>query len=98
MSERTPRYSKEESVRRGREIFERTIRPLVEGEDPYKYVAIDIETGDFELDADSRTATDRLVARNPNAQIFMRRVGFPYTHRVGFVPRQADRPVLRKTT
>lgn len=36
-----------------------------------KYVAIDIETGDYEMDTDELAASDRLVARLPGAQIWL---------------------------
>ncbi len=45
MPVRQPRYSKEEFARRGNEIYEHAIRPLVEGDNPGKFVALDIETG-----------------------------------------------------
>ena len=83
MSGRQPRYSKEEFARRGDEIFERDIRPHVEGIDEQTFVLIDIETGDYEIDADGLAASDRLFARRPDAQIWMRRFGSPYAHRFG---------------
>jgi len=49
-------------------------------------VAIDIETGAYELDADELAASDRLLARIPNAQIWLCRVGSRYARRFG--PRQ----------
>lgn len=99
MNERKPRYSPEEFGRRGNEIFERKIAPLVNGEDPYKFIGIDIETEDFEVDENSMAATDRLVARNPDAQIFMRRVGFEYTTWFGGPPKGwRDRRSWRKVS
>jgi hypothetical protein len=79
MSVRGPRYSKEEFVRRGQEIYERDIRPHLEPADEGKFVAIDIETGMYEIDPDDYTAGKRLYARNPDAQPFMVRVGYPAT-------------------
>lgn len=78
-----PRYSKEEFARRGEEIFERVVRPRVEGEDERKFVLIDIETEDFEVDVDEIAASDRLFARNPDAQVWFRRVGSRYAHSFG---------------
>lgn len=78
-----PRYSKEEFARRGEEIFERDIRHHVAGRDEYEFVAIDIETGAYEIDADELRASDRLLARVPGAQTWLRRVGFPYVRRFG---------------
>jgi hypothetical protein len=78
-----PRYSKEEFARRGEEIFERDIRPHVAGRDKYDVVAIDIETGAYEVDPNEDVAADRLTARIPDAQVWVRRVGFPYVRRFG---------------
>lgn len=78
-----PRYSMEEYARRGEEIFERVIRPHVQSEDPTHFVLIDIETGDYEIDADEMAASDRLLARRPDAQVWFRLVGSPYARRFG---------------
>ncbi len=82
-----PRYSKEEFARRGDVIYERELRPILEKESDGKFVAIDIETGAYEVDVDELAASDRLLARVPNAQIWLRRIGFHYAHRFGFHPR-----------
>ena len=49
MTVRQPRYSKEEFARRGDEIYESQVRQQVEDGNYGKIVAIDIETGTFEL-------------------------------------------------
>ena len=79
-----PRYSKEEFARRGDEIYERVLRPTLERENESRFVAIDIETGAYEIDADELAASDRLLDRVPNAQIWLRRIGSRYAHRFGF--------------
>ncbi|GEM_PF-899487 len=48
---RQPRYGKEEFARRGDEIYETQVRHQVEEGNHGKIVAIDIETGVFEVDA-----------------------------------------------
>jgi hypothetical protein len=78
-----PRYSKEEFARRGNEIYEREVQPRLTEEDRGKLVAIDIERGTFEVDADEIAASHRLLARNPDAQIWFRLVGSPQTRRFG---------------
>lgn len=78
-----PRYSKEEFARRGDEIYERNIRSRVEPDDEGKFVVIDIETGAYEIDRDEVAASDRLIARHPDAQVWLRRVGSRYAHRFG---------------
>jgi hypothetical protein len=91
MAIRQPRYSNEEAARRGDEIYEQDVRPKVGAQDHGKYVAIDIETRQWEMDADEMAAGDRLRNRIPDAQIWMTRVGFGYTRRFGaaFVRRPA---------
>jgi hypothetical protein len=51
MTLRQPRYSKEEFAQRGDALYESQIRSQVEEGNPGKIVAIDLETGDFEVDA-----------------------------------------------
>lgn len=81
-----PRYSKEEFARRGNEIYERDIHPRLGAEDEGRFVAIDIETGAYEIDTDEIVASDRLLARKPEAQIWFRLVGSRHTRRFGAVP------------
>lgn len=78
-----PRYSKEEFARRGDEIYQRSILPCVEADDEGKFVVIDIETGAYEIDADELAASDRLLARHPDGQIWLTRVGSRYARRFG---------------
>jgi hypothetical protein len=78
-----PRYSKEEFARRGDEIYERDLRPHVEAGNEGKFIVIDIETGAYEIDADELAASDRLLARHPDAQVWLRRVGSRYARRFG---------------
>jgi hypothetical protein len=77
------RYSKEEFARRGNEVYQSRIRAQIEEGNHGKIVAIDIETGDFELANDTITASNQLLARNPDAQIWRIRIGHKGVHRFG---------------
>jgi hypothetical protein len=77
------RYSKEVIVQRGDELFEQSVAAQVAGHPAEDFVAIDIESGDFEVGPESREVMNKLLARHPEAQTFMRRVGFNYTFRIG---------------
>ena len=79
------KYSKEEFARRGNEIYETQIRPHVEEGNHGKIVAIDIETGAFELAKDTMIASDKLLERYPDAQIWRVRIGHKGVHRFGLV-------------
>jgi len=74
-----------ELAERGEEIFERVVRPQVEDEPGHKYVAIDVESEDFVVDANQTAAARRLVKRHPEARgrIWFRRVGSRITHHFG---------------
>ncbi|MFM9962994.1 MAG: hypothetical protein ACKV2Q_17435 [Planctomycetaceae bacterium] len=79
-----PKFSKQEHARLGTEIYERTVRPIVEADHHGEIVAIDIETGDFEVARQTLVAADQLRARRPEAQIWFVRVGHRALHRFGF--------------
>jgi hypothetical protein len=71
-----------EDARRGQEAFERHVRPLLRPEDAGKFVAIDIETGNHEIDADDYAATGRLLARLPAARVWLMRAGESTAYRM----------------
>lgn len=81
-----PRYSPNEFAQRGHIFYEQKVEPYVTKADDGKFVAIDIETGVFEIDADDYTATERLSQRQPNAQIWLCRVGQRTAYRIGSYP------------
>lgn len=83
MTVHQPRYSKEEHARRGAEIYEQKVRPQVESGNHGKIVAIDIDSGDFEVAEDTISACERLLARRPDAQIWCVRIGHRAVHRFG---------------
>jgi hypothetical protein len=83
MSVQQPRYSAEETARRGDEIYERTIRPQVEATHYGKVVAIDIETGAYAVDDNALAAARRLRMQYPDAEVWFVRVGHRVLHRIG---------------
>lgn len=84
MTLRQLRYDKEEIARRGREIYETQVQSQVEAGNHGKIVAIDIETGSFEVAKDSLTASDQLLIHHPDAQIWFVRIGHRAVHRIGY--------------
>jgi hypothetical protein len=83
MTRPQPRYSKEEHAQRGTALYEQYVRPQVEAGNYGKIVALDVDTGDFELADDTLTASQLLLTRHPDAQIWCVRVGHPAVHRFG---------------
>ena len=68
---------------RGARLYEQRLRPLLEPQHNGKYVVIDVETGEYELDADHLAASDRAAAKRPGAPLYAARVGAPTIGRVG---------------
>ena len=83
MAVRVPRYPKEEFRRRGDAIYEERIKEVLEPEHIGKFVAIDIETGEWETDSDDYQASEKLLQRIPDAQVWLKRAGYDYVHRIG---------------
>ena len=91
------RYSKAEFAKRGDTIYEKEIRPELTAEDEGKFAAIDIESGSYEIDADELKAGNKLLARIPEAQIWMVRVGYRSVHRIGGQQRRDDQNFIGVT-
>lgn len=77
-----PSRSPDEVARLGAELLERQVQPKLRPEDNDKFVAIDIQSGDYEIDADDYTAVTRLRNRLPLAEVWLGRVGQPAAHRM----------------
>jgi len=77
------RYSKEEFARRGDALLKSNVRPNLMKADEDKFVAIDIETGEYELDKSEVKAVRRLRKRISDPQIWLVHVRLGYLHRFG---------------
>ena len=78
-----PPYTKEETAQRGNTLYETQIRSQVEADNHGKIIAIDIESGAFEIAEDTMTASDRLLEHHPDAVIWRIRIGHRAMHRFG---------------
>ena len=56
-------FPPEECIRRGKEIYERVVKPKLKPEDDRKFYSVDIFSEDYELDHDSSAAASRSVSR-----------------------------------
>ena len=74
-------YTKKEICDRGEEIYQEQIKPLVEPQEKGKFVVIDIESGDYEIDREHLAAIRRLRERRPDSVRYTGRIGFPSAYR-----------------
>ena len=79
-------YEPGEIKARGEAIYIERVQRQVESIEKGQFVVIDVETGDYEVDADDATATRRLLKRRPDAVTYGVRVGYraAYRHVGGF--------------
>ena len=79
-----PKYSYEEVRDRGKKIYEERIKSQVEPHEYGKFIAIDIDSGDFEVDAKILVASRRLRERRPNSVMYRIKVGLGAAYRMGW--------------
>jgi hypothetical protein len=77
------RHTPDELARLGEQVFDQQVRPALQPADHGKFIAIDIQTGAYEIDEDDYTAVARLRSRIPTADIWLMRAGYPTTYRMG---------------
>lgn len=77
------KYSREKVAIRGEAMYEQQIRPMVESQNKGKYLVLDIETGEYEINQDDLVATKRAMAKRPDAVLYGLRIGHRAAHRLG---------------
>jgi len=77
------RLTSDEIAERGEAIYAQRIRTRVEAGHQREFVVLDIESGDYEVDADDLAATERVLARRSNAVLYGLRIGSPAAYRLG---------------
>lgn len=84
-----PRYSTDEIVARGQEIYEKQLKGKLEPQNVGKFLVIDIETGEYEMDEDDLTAALRAYNKNPDGARYEMKIGYATSGTIGVV----DTPV-----
>ena len=69
-------YTNGEIGRIGTEIYRRQIRDKVMPQHKGKFLILDIESGDYEIDEDDSKAEEILRARRPNGVFLGLRIGY----------------------
>lgn len=68
---------RDDVTRRGLAIYEEQLRKTVERQHLGKVVAIHVDTGDYVVAEESPDAMRAMMARHPEGQMFIRRIGPP---------------------
>ncbi len=85
-------YKPGEIAAKGEAIYRERVQAEVEPGKKGSFVVIDVETGDYEVDAGDAAATRRLLQRRPAAVTYGIRVGHraAYSHAGGFQMPNSD--------
>ena len=75
-------FTAEEIESQGESIYVNQIRDRLSTGHRGKFLVIDVETGEYEIDNDDLLATRRLLTNRPNAVIYGLRIGFPTVYRI----------------
>ncbi len=77
------RFTKDQIVDKGIEIYNRQLRSKLESENIGKFLIIDIETGDYEMDDDDVLAYKRAMTKHPDGARFGMRIGYRVSGTIG---------------
>ena len=78
-----PRYSSNEIAERGQALYVREIQGSLAASDRGKFLVLDIETGEYELDTDGLAAVQRARTKHPDGAFYVIRVGQSAAYRLG---------------
>ena len=71
-----PRYSTDDIVERGKKIYEEHLKEKLEPQNIGKFLVIDIETGEYEMDEDDLTAALNAARRKPGGARYEMQIGY----------------------
>jgi hypothetical protein len=76
-------HTTEEVARIAEDLYRRDIRPKVMPQHKGKFLVLDIESGDYEIDADDWKAEAAVRARRPDGVLSLRRIGYTTPYKLG---------------
>jgi hypothetical protein len=78
-----PKFTSEEIVRRGQALYYGQIQLVVEPDNQGLFVAIDIETGHYEIGSEGLPALRAAQAVHPGAALYLHRIGYEAAYDLG---------------
>ena len=83
MTTKQDQSERESSAIRGQQILDQLTKLGFRPEDDGKFIAIDVNSSAYEIDANDFTATERLLGREPNARMWLARIGRRAAYNLG---------------
>lgn len=76
-------FDREEFARRGQEYYDRCLRARLEPDYDGQFLALEVETGEYEVDCDRMAAMNRAKAKHPGSVFYLVRIGHRTVGRIG---------------
>jgi hypothetical protein len=67
----------------GQSLYDQEILPHLDSDSKGKFLVLDVNTGDYEIDAEDLAASERLLIRHPDAMLYGVRIGSPTAYKLG---------------
>jgi hypothetical protein len=65
---------------RGEDYYRTNLMALVESEYRGKFLALDADSGDYQIEEQELRAIEKLLARHPGTKAYVLRIGYPAAH------------------
>lgn len=76
-------YTNAEIAQRGQALYEQQIRERVEADHKGEFLVVEVDTGDFEMDAAAVNALERAHIKHPNGALYLIRIGHRSAYSLG---------------
>ena len=77
------RHISAQIVELGEDFYAQNLRDQLEPQHNGEFLALDVETGEYELDEDKLAAIDRARSKRYDAPLYILRVGYPTAVKLG---------------
>ena len=78
-----PAVDIEDIARRGQQYYDQHLRAKLEPEQNGKFLVLDVDTGNYEMDESEVAASERARARHPQSLFYILRIGYRAAHSIG---------------
>jgi len=75
--------TREAVIRQGRQIYEEKLRAELEPDHTGRFVAVELNTGEYFLGDTDAEALYTAHAELPKSRFYLKLIGYDYTHRIG---------------
>lgn len=76
-------YTNAEIAQRGQALYDQQIREHVEAKHKGEFLVVEVDTGDYEMDAAAVNALERARSKHPDGALYLMRIGYRSAYNMG---------------